>query len=260
MVYISRMKDTWRIALAEENMDVGQIDNMVFGNDTCHSFLVLINPDNEIVSELHGYPYKKTTRTEGQCPNSYLSSLASSVNMMSAFESVCRALDVDDAFPRLKVINTNGKWRTDLSEVMQVVFSGDKQTVMSEWLDACSLGGKINNMDLFYTPVSYVTENRKNCNTATRAFIHAMDITVDQTEFYLEPHGYENEINKIKDLAEFNTRAQYSEADVQRYLDYVAQNLAANEPVLADHNVDMRGKSPEAVIKPQPVIGLPLLA
>ena len=55
----------WQIVLAEQNMNLGRWDQLIFGQDTCHSYLVLKDPEGEVVSEMHGttwHPKKKQTQ------------------------------------------------------------------------------------------------------------------------------------------------------------------------------------------------------
>tara|TARA_R110002124_G_scaffold64985_2_gene177280 strand:+ start:91420 stop:91851 length:432 start_codon:yes stop_codon:yes gene_type:complete len=44
------MTEKWRIVLAEQNMDLGSVDRAVFGKDACHSFLALVNHQNDVIS------------------------------------------------------------------------------------------------------------------------------------------------------------------------------------------------------------------
>ncbi|MEC7701460.1 MAG: hypothetical protein VX740_05090 [Pseudomonadota bacterium] len=245
------MENTWRIALAEQNMDLGAVDRMVFGKDTCHSFLALINPQNEIVAELHGttyYPETSQLMRNGQSAQSYMGVIASSVNLLADFEAVCRDWKIDSYFPRLKVVNSNGSWRTNLAETMQTVMTGTKHEVMTEWLDACALGRKINDLDTFYTPISYHNDGRQNCNAVTRAMLHAMDAHVEQDVFHMVPHGYENNIWTRQEVGEFDTRGQYSEADMDAYLTYVKSNISRHMPRMVDHELDYRAEASTAAM------------
>ncbi len=237
------MTGKWRIVLAEQNMDLGSIDRMVFGKDTCHSFLALVNPDNEVVSELHGttyHPHTNRLMHNGQSVQSYMGVIASSVNLLADFENACRYLEVDKHFSRLKAVNANGPWRSNMAETMRTVMVGDKHDVMTEWLDGCAIGRKINELDIFYTPISIMDGGRQNCNAVTRSMLHAMDIDVSRDDFDLMPHGYNNKLWQKSLVGEFNTKGAYSTEVIDSYLAYVEGNINKRMPKIVDDELDMR--------------------
>ena len=237
------MVGKWRIVLAEQNMDLGSVDRAVFGMDTCHSFLALINPENDVVAELHGTTYHPQTDKlmhKGQSLPSYMGVIASSVNLLADFEDACRYLSVDEHFPRLKAVNANGAWRSNLAQSMQLVLEADKHSVLSKWLDGCAFGRKMNELDIFYTPISIVEEGRQNCNAVTRSMLHAMDIEIARDNFDLMPHGYKNKLWENSLIGEFNTKGIYSMDAIDSYLGHVQNYITRDMPKIVNDELDMR--------------------
>jgi hypothetical protein len=213
----------WRIKIAEQDMNLGNIDNMVFGNDTCHSFMVLENPDGEVVSEIHGttyHPARDRVAYGGQSAASYTSVIASSLGVSGLFKSVVQAMGVDDQFPRLKAVVTNKEWRAGDADYSRVVLEGDRNDIIREWIDACRISELVNELDLFYTPICAI-RGGQNCNTVTSILCHAMDVDVRVNEFNMAAVGVNNEMHeRVALLKEFDTRQTYTDQELANLLDY----------------------------------------
>jgi hypothetical protein len=217
----------WRIIVAEQNMDLGRVDNLFFGIDTCHSFVALQAPDEQIVSEIHGttfLPSKSRLRSGGQSLQSYFRAWAQMVNLPSAFERAVKGTGMDKYFPRLKVVVTPGAWRMDVAESTQVVMEGPKNSILTEWIDACRIGDIVNAQDFFYVPVCPRTSGQ-NCNSVTSLMLHAMDIEMPKSAFRLKAVGYNNKLHqKVDALRAFNTREQYDPRSLEGMLQQYTRN------------------------------------
>lgn len=214
-------KGQWQIILAEQNMNLGWVDNLFFGKDACHSFLALRNPEGAIVSELHGttfLPSAARISTGGQSWPSYLRAGAEALNLSSIFERAVKAIGADHNFPQLKVVTTPGPWRMDRAEESRVVLSGDKEQILTEWIDACRIGEELNKLDLFYVPVC-PRSSGQNCNSVTALLLHAMDVDVPKLSFNLAAVGYNNKLHeKLEPLRAFDTAGDYDPADLDGLL------------------------------------------
>lgn len=213
---------SWRIVLAEQTMKLGQVDNILFGRDTCHSFLALQNPEGEIVSEIHGstyHPESNRVSYKGQSPQTYMKAFASSLGAADAFTRATKAIKLDDKWPRLKAVVTDGEWRFDQvpEDQTQVILEGSKEKVMGEWLDACKIGKEFNELDLYYIPICARTHGR-NCNSVTGMMMHAMNVDFPEDKFHLEARGFANKlVAKYTSLRSFDTHGVYDpdELDAQ---------------------------------------------
>lgn len=204
----------WSIVLAEQTMDLGIWDRLVYGQDTCHSFLALVNPEGEVVSEIHGTTFHPDTGKlsyKGQSFQTFAKAIACSAGVSEPFMSAVEKADMDHHWPRLKVAVTNGMWRLDKVEPdhQQVVLSGSKEEVVAEWLDACELGLRFNKLDEYYMPFSARIGGR-NCNSVTALMLHAMDVDTTHLEFSHASVGFNNKlVERHEELAAFNTRQTY---------------------------------------------------
>ena len=217
----------WQIVLAEQNMNLGRWDNLIFGKDTCHSYLVLKNPEGGVVSEMHGttwHPKKNRLNHGGGSLQAAAKSIFSSLNLSKPFEAVARRLNDAPSFPRLKCVVTKGPWAIDKAQHEQVVMEGDKQSVLTEWLDACKVGDIINDLDLFYTPLCKRTFGQ-NCNAVTHTFLHAMGIDLPRESFNLAAVGYNNKLYEhMPELAKFDTEGNYDPEEMDELLGFYTEN------------------------------------
>lgn len=217
----------WQIVLAEQNMNLGRWDQLIFGQDTCHSYLVLKDPEGEVVSEMHGttwHPKKNRLNHGGGSLQAAAKSIFSSLNLSKPFEAVARRFDNATTFPRLKSVVTKGPWAIDNAQHQQVVMEGDKHDILTEWIDACRIGDIINDMDLFYIPLCTRTIGQ-NCNAVTHTFLHAMDIDITRDQFNMAAVGYNNKLYKnMPELAEFDTKGDYTPEELSDLFEYYTEN------------------------------------
>jgi len=217
----------WQIVLAEQNMNLGKWDNLIFGKDTCHSYLALKNPEGEVISEMHGttwHPRKNRLNHGGGSAQAAVKSIFSCLNLSKPFEAVARRFDNATAFPRLKSVVTKGPWAIDRAEYQHVVMEGNEHEVLTEWIDACRIGDIINEMDLFYIPLCTRTIGQ-NCNAVTHTFLHAMDIEIPTNEFNMAAVGYNNKLYKtMPQLAEFDTEGEYTSQELVDLFEHYTEN------------------------------------
>lgn len=201
----------WQIILAEKNMNLGIWDRAVYGRDTCHSFVALINPHGQVVSEIHGTTYHPKSNKmgyKGQAPHTFLKSIASSVGLSEAFRNAVVSRGIDQNWPRLKAFITDGPWRmNDIdAEHKHTVLSGTREDVLTEWLDACEIAEEFNKLDEYYMPVCARTGGR-NCNSIAALMLHAMDVDFPEEHFIHAAPGFRNFLADQHDtLKSFDTR------------------------------------------------------
>lgn len=181
-------------------MELGDVDNIIFGKDSCHSFLVLQNPDGDIVSEIHGTTFSpKADRVSygGGSAQSFLRSGLQMIGIGDVFERIIKATPLSAHFARLKVVVSPGQWRFDKSVRDRTVMRGTADFILPKWADACRMGEEVNKKDLLYVPICLRTTG-KNCNSITSLMLDVIGARVAKHDFHLAAHGYNNPLPNLR--------------------------------------------------------------
>ena len=192
------MSDQWKIVLAEQPLNFGPVDNVLFQKDTCHSFLALQDPEGNVVSEIHGLAHNLQSNTLEYTGGltTVFNSTANSFGLSDVFRRATEFVNLDHKFERLRTVVTDGEWRFDNVPEgnAQTVFEGSQEEVMGKWLNGTAVGQEFNKLDVFYTPFS-ARDGGVNSNSVAGLMLDTMDIDVAEEDFKLRPLGYENKLS-----------------------------------------------------------------
>lgn len=217
------MSDQWKIVLAEQPLNFGPIDNVLFQKDTCHSFLALQDPEGNIVSEIHGLAHNQQQNTLEYTGglSTIFNATASSFGLSDVFKRATEFVNQDHKFERLRTVVTDGEWRfDDVPEGnAQTVFEGSHEEVMSKWVNGTAVGHEFNKLDVFYTPFS-ARDGGVNSNSVAGLMLDTMGIDVPEGDFKLRPLGYENKLSaQYPDLQNVtSTHMGYTSAELDAEL------------------------------------------
>ncbi len=153
----------WQIVVGERPLGaLGRWDEFFLGGrEFSHSFIALVDPNGNVVEELHGQSYD----IENSKPSDMSLDLASIVNV--AF-SRPGALVSTGTKNKLKVQLRDGVSDPEKTEYTPMV-SGDKADIMTRWRAAMENAAHINELDIDYIAIGVDPEKRagQNCHSAT---------------------------------------------------------------------------------------------
>ncbi len=197
----------WSIYVAADKLETEKFDNIIFGKSRAHSFLLLVDEDNQkVIKELHGTSFDLQNDAinvnGGRKPLNLVGVVASSLDLKDQFmKSVC-ALGLDDRVARLYVKEVDGRREYDEIEGYPIV-SGAKAQMRSMWEDICRVGEKINKVNEPFIPFS-IDEGGQNCHSATLTMLNeaGLEVIKERFEHYALP-GIMNRIN-LDDVPEID--------------------------------------------------------
>lgn len=187
---------SWKIVLAEQPLGMSWVDDFLYGKDSCHSFLALIDPNGEIVSEFHGMAHNLDTgilRNTDSIPSNAFNAITHSLHIPDQIRRNIPGIGKLDN-TRIKFVPTNGEWRLELLPEghTQTILEGSKQEVMSLWLRAAEAGHAFNKLDKSYV-LGSANNGGQNSNSVTRLLLTAMGLNIPEEQFLLAPVGYAND-------------------------------------------------------------------
>lgn len=168
--------DNYRIVVGEVPLAaLGPIDEFFFGgHEFTHSFVALMDEDNNIVEELHGNSYnikKGLTTDNSMNPRQAFNMSASKLSL------IFRGKSHDKLRVFLKTYDDGNtpehSKRTVFTEIMQ----GSKQEMMDKWHLALKNAVYINSLKMNYVAVGLgITKFGQNCHSVTVSLLRAMGL------------------------------------------------------------------------------------
>ncbi len=188
-----------RIELHETPLDFGRLDNILFGRDASHSFLVLKDEKDKILSEIHGTSYHRPLKKlghGGQSLYNIFNILASEMRVRPLFNRVAKWTGMDAKISRLRVHASEGKLRSDPADVVVPVKIGSYEEIMPLWLSCLEAGRLINQNDLPYKGVT-LTQKTKNCHAVTSAMLRRINAVPENITMTYAVPGFAHMLSKI---------------------------------------------------------------
>jgi hypothetical protein len=141
------MSGTWSIEFAEKPLDsIGNLDNVIFnGKNASHSFLRLVDPQGQVVGELHGLSVSGET---GEAQDVSFNALGRLGYMLN--QNKDKAPYKPD---RLQIFTFEG-WRTKSSQVETYTLkTGSEREIKGLWNIGCEAAKDFNAKNYEYTPI-----------------------------------------------------------------------------------------------------------
>lgn len=182
------MVDNWKIAVGEVPLSaLGPLDETLLkGKEITHSFLALIDENNQVVEELHGRPL-----------DGFASAFKSLGNSIRQYFNLASA-PIDDVIKtkngaKLKVfINAPADSNPNAKCILTTVKTGEKQDIEGDWQKAIERAIDISSADIDYLAVGIAGRPGQNCHSVTCSILHhigenATAIAACMTEHYIRP-------------------------------------------------------------------------
>lgn len=188
------------IELHETPLDLGNLDNLVFGRDASHSFLVLKDSERgTTLSEIHGtsyHPLQKKLGHGGQSILNIFNLLAADLGLRRSFNRLAKFCGYENKISKLKVYATDRAQRSRLSDRSIPVKIGKFEEIMPFWLAAMEIGQAVNRSDNRYKGVS-LAQKAKNCHAVTAALLRMMEIDPGSIEMRYAAPGFSHSLSKL---------------------------------------------------------------
>jgi len=169
------MGNCWRIEFAERPLRIGILDNLLFGKDASHSFLRLIDENDNVTAELHGYSYDFEKK----------SLVGFSVPAVKHLKSMFN--DAASKQDELKVFHFDGERTQDPRLKTKTIFTGNSQEAIERWMMARDKAVEINQAAYEYCPIRLMgVGTARNCHTVSATLMKAMRTSIP-TPHYATP-------------------------------------------------------------------------
>jgi len=199
--YKTRFPKNLKIALHETPLDLGNLDNLVFGRDASHSFLVLKDADqnDKVISEIHGtsyHPIQKKLGLGGQSVLNIFNLLAADIGLRPVFNRLAKFCGYENQISKLKVYATDGARRSKAADRVITVKTGSFEDIMPFWLSAMEIGATINRSENRYKGVS-LAQKAKNCHAVTAALLRMMEVDPGSIKMTYATPGFSHNLSKL---------------------------------------------------------------
>lgn len=185
----------WRIAMCEKPLSsVGVLDNLLYGKDASHSFLALVDPNGDVVEEMHGF----SVNTRSNEPATASMGLRQFFNALAAKKGEPIRTDHPNKL-RVTVAPPNEVPGTlNENAQMQVITSGDDDEIHRRWNSALQRGQQINDMHVDYIPIGMKPGHHgQNCHSVTSDALDAMGVEARLTPTFARPGFKRMIVNEI---------------------------------------------------------------
>ena len=200
MKYRTNFPENLRIDLHETPLDLGNLDNLVFGRDATRSFLVLKDAEHgKILSEIHGtsyHPLQKKLGIGGQSVLNIFNLLAADMGIHRVFNRVAKFCGYEKKISKLKVYATDGARRSKVGDRTVPVKIGSFEDIMPLWLSAMEVGTAVNRSENRYKGVS-LAQKAKNCHAVTAALLRMMAVDPAGIKMHYAAPGFSHSLSKL---------------------------------------------------------------
>lgn len=185
----------WRIAMCEKPLSsIGILDNLIYGKDASHSFLALVDPNGDVVEEMHGF----SVNTRNNEPATASMGLRQFFNALAAKKGEPIRTDHPNKL-RVTVAPPNEVPGTlNENAEMRVIANGDDADIHRRWNKALARGKQINDMHVDYIPIGMKPGHHgQNCHSVTSDALNAMNIKASLTPTFARPGFKRMIVNEI---------------------------------------------------------------
>lgn len=199
--------DRWQISMMEKPLDgFGQWDNLIVGGDTGHSYIVLKNPDGEIVSAMQGAAFTPITgefEDGAQSVAGITGTIAHQVGLGSIFNKAANHLGYDLNVPLLRGTVQDGPdpflhKESGLPLIEHPILQGPEEDMRRAFASGMDALLDINAAELMYQGIGFGRGGLTfgvNCHSLSRAVMDAMGIERGmQPDFVLKSPGKDNNL------------------------------------------------------------------
>lgn len=185
----------WQIAVCEKPLEsVGIFDNLIFGKDASHSFLALIDPNGDIVEEMHGF----SVNTSSNEPATASMGLRQLFNALSAKKDEAIRTDHPNKLRVTVAAPHEVPGTLNQNATVQAVLSGDHDDIHARWHKALARGHAINDAHVDYIAIGLKPGHPgQNCHSVTSDALDAMGVKAELPPKFARPGFTRMIINTI---------------------------------------------------------------
>lgn len=208
------MSDNWSIEFHEGLLWTWPFDKLLTGRRAAHTYLRLLDGDNNVVHELHGV----ASIDINDKPEVFSPTLRNIFNLVSIPFSSNKHL-------RLRVLHSDGVFPMNLQRrISTKLFEGEETKMRLYWNAALQRADEINDMKLPYRPFGIFRSGGMNCNLVSRNLCKAMGLDPDSVSTESYAPGFKNRLIDV-----FNSQS-WSDlwTDIQRERKDVQERAAHN--------------------------------